>query len=60
MKFEIVFVPPSLLHKYEKLKESTTEDKGLYNSRTKAFDELEIEPASGIEIPRDRITKYFR
>ena len=60
MKYEIVFVPASLLHKYTKLKESTVEDKTLYNNLTKAFDELEIDPANGKEIPRDRIPTRFR
>jgi hypothetical protein len=60
MVHEIYFKPPSLLNKYKRLKDSTTEDKALFDSLTNALSEIEIDPSNAIHVPRDRIPKKYK
>jgi hypothetical protein len=60
MAYEIYFRPPSLQNKLRRLKESTQEDRELFNNLNAALLEIETDPAIGIEIPRDRIPRKYR
>lgn len=56
---KIVFADKRLKDAFEELKESKTEDKKLYKWLNRAFDDLQKDAFSGIQIPRRLIPKEY-
>ncbi|WP_048189173.1 type II toxin-antitoxin system RelE family toxin [Methanocella conradii] len=59
MRYQVYFVSESVLKKYNKLKNSTTEDKKMFKILTDIFEKLEEHPTSGIAIPKRLIPKSY-
>lgn len=59
MKSKIVFADIKVKEAFEKLKESTTEDKQLYQRLLRAFEDLEQNAFTGIQIPKRLIPKTY-
>ncbi|MAG20092.1 hypothetical protein CL618_01525 [archaeon] len=59
MKSKLVFGDEKTKLSFEKLKTSKTEDKKLYNWLTRAFEDLEENAFSGIQIPKKLIPKEY-
>jgi len=59
MKSEIKFAEEKVKESFEKLKESKTEDKKLYDWINRAFDDLEENAFCGIQIPKKLIPKIY-
>jgi len=60
MKSKIVFGDEKVKASFEKLKSSKTEDKGLYEWLTRAFEDLEENAFCGIQIPKRLIPKEYK
>jgi len=59
MKSEIKFAEEKLKESLEKLKESKTEDKKLYDWINRAFDDIEENAFCGTQIPKDLFPKEY-
>ena len=59
MKSRIVFGDEKLKESFEKLKQSKTEDKRLYEWLTRAFEDLEENAFCGIQIPKKLFPKEY-
>jgi len=59
MKSEIRFAEEKVKESFEKLKNSKTEDKKLYEWINRAFDDLEENAFCGIQIPKRLIPKIY-
>ena len=59
MKSEIRFAEEKLKKSFEKLKDSKTEDKKLYEWINRALDDLEENSFYGIQIPKKLIPKIY-
>ena len=59
MKSEIKFAEEKIKESFEKLKESKTEDKKLYEWINRALDDLEENAFCGIQIPKKLIPKVY-
>lgn len=59
MKSEIVFGDEKIQDTLEKLKNSKTEDKKLYEFLIRAFEDLEENAFCGIQIPKKQIPKDY-
>ena len=59
MKSEIVFADEKIQDTLDKLKDSKTEDKKLYEFLVRAFDDLEKNAFCGIQIPKKQIPKDY-
>lgn len=59
MKSEVVFADSRTKKAFESLKTTTTEDKKLYDSLVEAFEELEKNAFSGIQIQKRLIPKEY-
>ncbi len=59
MKAEIVFAEQKIKEAFEKLKDSKTEDRKLYEFLKRAFEDIEKEPACGIHVPNNLIPKEY-
>ncbi|MFQ5888329.1 MAG: hypothetical protein ACE5HY_06495 [Candidatus Hydrothermarchaeales archaeon] len=59
MKSKIVFADITVKKAFEKLKDSTTEDKQLYDWLLRAFKDLGQNTFSGIQIPKRLIPKEY-
>ena len=55
----IRFADAKLKKSFEDLKDSTTEDKALYDFINRAFDDLEENAFCGIQIPKKQIPKQY-
>ena len=60
MKSEITFTDEKIQAAFEKLKESKTEDKKLYDWIVRAFEDLEENAFAGIQIPKRIIPKEYK
>jgi Txe/YoeB family toxin of Txe-Axe toxin-antitoxin module len=60
MKSEIKFVDEKLQNLFEKLKDSKTEDKKLYEWIVRAFEDLEKNAFCGTQIPKRLIPKEYK
>ena len=60
MKSEIKFVDEKLQNLFEKLKDSKTEDKKLYEWIARAFEDLEKNAFCGTQIPKRLIPKEYK
>jgi hypothetical protein len=56
---KVVFVDENLKEAYEKLKDSTTEDKRLYKWLNRAFDDIKEDYTCGILIPKKFIPSSY-
>lgn len=56
---KVVFVDKNLKKAYEKLKDSTTEDKHLYRWLDRAFNDIKEDYACGILIPKKLIPDSY-
>jgi len=59
MKSDIIFGDEKINQTLEKLKNSKTEDKKLYDFLNRAFDDLEENAFCGIQIPKKLIPKEY-
>lgn len=59
MKSKVVFADAKLKDAFEKLKESRTEDRRLYNWLNRAFDDIADNAFCGIQIPKKLIPKVY-
>lgn len=59
MNSEIIFADEKIKEALEKLKNSKTEDKKLYDFLVRAFDDLEKNAFCGIQIPKKQIPKEY-
>ncbi|MEW5759198.1 MAG: hypothetical protein AB1779_00355 [Candidatus Thermoplasmatota archaeon] len=59
MKSRVVFADKKVKEAYEKLRDSTTEDKKLYLWLNRAFDDLAENAFCGIQIPKKLIPKEY-
>ena len=59
MNVRVVFAEEKLKKAFEKLKDSKTEDKKLYEWLNRAFDDLQRNPFCGIQIQRKLIPKEY-
>lgn len=59
MKSEIIFGDEKIQQSLEKLLSSKTEDKKLYEFLVRAFEDLENDAFSGIQIPKKQIPKEY-
>jgi len=55
----VVFYDESIKNAFEKLKNGKTEEKVLYPSLDKAFDDLKENPACGQHVPRAQIPREY-
>ncbi len=60
MKAEIVFADEKLKQAFNKLKDSKTEDKQLYDLLERAFEDIEKNPSGFIHVPGNLIPKEYR
>lgn len=60
MKAEIVFADEKLKQAFDKLKESKTEDRQLYELLKRAFEDIEDNPSGFIHVPNNLIPKEYR
>ncbi len=60
MKAEIVFADEKLKQAFDKLKDSKTEDKQLYELLKRAFEDIEHNPSGFIHIQKDLIPKEYK
>ncbi len=60
MRSEIIFGNEKLKESLEKLKSSTTEDKKIYKWIVRAFEDLEKDSFTGIQIPKRLIPKEYK
>ena len=60
MKAEIVFADEKLKQSFDKLKDSKTEDKQLYELLKRAFEDIEKNPSAFIHVPRNLIPKDYK
>ena len=60
MKAEIVFADKKLKEAFDKLKESGTEDRQLYELLNRAFDDIKNDPSGFIHVPSDLIPKKYK
>jgi len=51
-KVEVSFISPDLKSEYDKLKEGKFEDKQLHKFITRAMNDLESNPFSGVRVPK--------
>jgi Txe/YoeB family toxin of Txe-Axe toxin-antitoxin module len=59
VKSKVVFADAKLKDAFEKLKESRTEDRRLYNWLNRAFDDIADNAFCGIQIPKKLIPKVY-
>ena len=59
MKAEIVFVNEKLKQAFDKLKDSKTEDKQLYELLKRAFEDIEKNTSGFIHVPKNLIPKEY-
>lgn len=59
MKSRVVFADEKIKKAFEKLKESTTEKKMLYDWLNRAFDDIAKDATCGIQIPNKLIPKEY-
>ena len=59
MKAEIVFADKKLKEAFDKLKDSKTEDRQLYELLKRAFEDIEKNPSGFIHVPRNLIPKEY-
>ncbi len=59
MKSRVVFADSRLKDAFEKLKDSKTEHKKLYDWLVRAFEDLEEDAFCGIQIPKKQIPKEY-
>ena len=59
VKSEIIFGDEKVKESLDKLKNSKTEERRIDEGITKAFEELEKDAFSGIQIPKKLIPKYY-
>jgi len=59
VKSDIIFADEKIQKSFEKLKDSKTEDKKLYKWIIRAFEDLENNSFSGIQIPKKLIPKVY-
>ena len=59
MKSRVVFADAKVKQSFEKLKDSTTEDKKLYDWLNRAFDDIAEDAFCGIQIPKKLIPKEY-
>ena len=60
MKAEIVFADGKLKDAFDKLRDSATEDRQLYQMLKRAFADIESNPSGFIHIPRNLIPKEYK
>ena len=60
MKSTIIFADEKIKQTLQKLKESTTEDKKVYEWLLRAFVDLEKDAFSGVQIPKRLIPKEYQ
>lgn len=60
MNAEIVFADEKLKQTFDKLKDSKTEDRQLYELLKRAFEDIENNPSGFIHIPRNLIPKEYK
>ncbi|MBL7117507.1 MAG: hypothetical protein ISS94_01810 [Candidatus Syntrophoarchaeum sp.] len=59
MKCRVVFADEKLKEAFEKLTDSTTEDRNLYKWLNRAFDDISENAFCGIQIPKRLIPKVY-
>lgn len=59
MRCDIVFADEKIKEAFEKLKESKTEDRRLYDFLVRAFEDIEKDAFCGIQIPKKLIPKEY-
>ncbi|MCX6816121.1 MAG: hypothetical protein NT120_04700 [Candidatus Aenigmarchaeota archaeon] len=60
MKAEIVFADEKLKQAFNKLKDSKTEERQLYDLLTRAFEDIKNNPSGFIHVPRNLIPKEYK